>query len=421
MIEQISLRYHNVLTMQKLSTPPVLSADFFDANRRKLKSSAGDNLPIVITGNSLIQKSADTAFPFKQDNNFWYLTGIDQPGMILVIDDVSEYIILPINNRMRDTFDGKIDKEHLKSLSGISNFLSHEDGWEKLRNSLKKSEHVATLEPTDPYIEALGMFSNPARQKLVDELRDINKSIKLHNLQKTFAEMRSIKTAKELAIIEFAITNTENLLADIHDNIAQYKHEREISAKIRQFAELGGFGLGYEPIVAGGANANTLHYEKNNQALAPGVPVLLDVGLSWNHYSADITRTFSSTPSKRYLQVHEAVLSVYDFALGKLKPGVLLANYEGEVAEYMGDKLVELGLISEPTKENIRRFYPHSTSHFLGLDVHDTGNYKEPLAEGMVLTVEPGIYIQDEGLGIRYENNIVITSDGSRVLGGERI
>lgn len=402
--------------MGKIPQPPQLRADFFSSNRRKLQKLFVGTAPIVITGNSYIQKSADTVFPFRQDNNFWYLTGIDEPGLALVIDGTSEYIILPPKNPRREVFDGAIDEQQLKQISGIGEILSYEEGWKKLSKKLKRAKHVATLQPPAAFIEPLQMFTNPARKTLIDTLISHNSSLQILDLQNTFVRMRSIKSAEEIAVIEYAIAKTEELFSELHKKIGTYKNEREIAAEVLHFAQINGLSLGYDSVIAGGVNATILHYVQNNQPLLPKMPVLLDIGLSHLHYSADITRTICVSPSKRYTQVDAAVRAVYDFALTKLKPGVLLADCEKEVEHFMGEKLRELGLIGTINTEEVRNFYPHSTSHFLGLDVHDVGDYAEPLAPGMVLTVEPGIYIKQEGFGIRYENDIVITETGNRVL-----
>lgn len=402
--------------MGKIAQPPQLQADFFASNRQKLRKLFAGTAPTVITGSSYIQKSGDTVFPFRQDNNFWYLTGIDEPGLTLVIDTANEYVILPPKNPRREVFDGAIDEQHLQRTSGIEEFLSHEDGWKKLSKKLKRVKHVATLQPPAAFIEPLQMFTNPARRWLIDALMDCNESLQILDLQSTFVRMRSVKSSEEIEIIEYAVAKTEELFSKLQKKIGTYKNEREIAAEVLYFAESNGLDLGYDSVIAGGVNATTLHYVQNNLALSPEMPVLLDIGLSYSHYSADITRTICKSPSKRYRQVDEAVRSVYDFALKNLKPGVLLTDYEKEVEHFMGEKLRALGLIGTINTEEVRRFYPHSTSHFLGLDVHDVGDYTEPLVPGMVMTVEPGIYIKEEGFGIRFENDIVITETGNRVL-----
>lgn len=142
------------------------------------------------------------------------------------------------------------------------------------------------------------------------------------------------------------------------------------------------------------------------------------MGAGVANYSADISRSWAVNPSKRYQAIHSAVIEVTVFAKGLLKPGVLLKDYEQSVEHFMGEKLRELGLIKNIEHENVRQFFPHSTSHFLGIDVHDIGDYGLPLEAGVVLTVEPGIYVPEEGIGIRIEDDILITTDGIENLSG---
>jgi Xaa-Pro aminopeptidase len=161
-----------------------------------------------------------------------------------------------------------------------------------------------------------------------------------------------------------------------------------------------------------------LHNVVNTGALAADELVLVDVGAQVEQYAADITRTYSlnASPSRRQQAVHAAVLEVQAFAFGLLRPGILLKDYEQQIEHYMGEKLRELGLIKTITHDEVRHFYPHATSHFLGLNVHDVGDYERTLEPGMVLTVEPGIYIQQEGIGIRIEDDVLITEKGIKIL-----
>ena len=145
--------------------------------------------------------------------------------------------------------------------------------------------------------------------------------------------------------------------------------------------------------------------------------VLLDVGAESSQYAADISRTYAiGEPTKRQQQIHEAVIEVQDYAFGLLKPGVMLAEYEKQVTHFMGEKLRSLGLIKNVEDDEIRKYFPHATSHFLGYDVHDVGDYSRPLEPGVVMTVEPGIYIPEEGIGVRIEDDVLITTTGIEIL-----
>ena len=161
-----------------------------------------------------------------------------------------------------------------------------------------------------------------------------------------------------------------------------------------------------------------MHYHSNQSAIAPDNLVMIDIGAEISHYAADITRTFSSgaKPSRRQQIVHEAVGEVQDFAFGLLKPGVMIKAYEQQIEHFMGEKLRELGLIKTIEREQVRKYFPHATSHFLGLEPHDAGNYDQPLEAGVVITVEPGIYIPEEGIGVRIEDDVLITENGIEIL-----
>ena len=195
----------------------------------------------------------------------------------------------------------------------------------------------------------------------------------------------------------------------------------------------GADGHSFEPIVAGGKRACTLHNVANNGALSADELVIIDTGAEVEHYAADITRTISlDTPTKRQRAVHAAVLDVQRFALTLLGPGTVLKEYEQQVQHYMGEKLRELGLIKTINHANIRKFYPHGTSHFIGLNVHDAGDYKHggdwrELEPGMVLTVEPGCYIRPgpgvperyAGIGVRIEDDALVTANGCDIITAE--
>ncbi len=397
------------------------SPEFFKANRDRLRSLFTGTAPIVLTANGLLQRNSDSTFPFRQDSNFWYLTGLEEPDLILVIDKAKEYLIVPGRSDSREAFDGHLDSARLSSISGIEEIFDEKTGWKLLDARLKKVAHAATLAAPPSYIEAHGIYTNPARRKLVRALKQANSNLELLDLRSHLTRMRSIKQPQELLAIKAAITVTASTLKKLHTKgLAKFEHEYQIEAEITAGFRKSGAIHAYTPIVASGANAVTLHYIANNDAVSAGDLVLLDVGAEVSNYASDITRTYATTePSKRQLQVWESVIEVQNYAIGLLKPEVMMRDYEKQVEHFMGEKLRELGLINTIEHDAVRAYYPHATSHFLGLDVHDTGDYDRPLEAGMVLTVEPGIYIAAEGIGIRIEDNILITDDGIEVLSAE--
>jgi Xaa-Pro aminopeptidase len=395
--------------------------EFFAGNRQKLKELFTGTAPIVVTANGLLQRGNDSTFAFAQDANFWYLTGIEDPDIILVMDRDKEYLIVPGRSASREAFDGSVSWDALSKRSGIKVVYNGSEGWEQLEGRLKKVRHVATLAAPLPYVEQYGMYTNPARAALHERIKDINSELEFLDLHQHLIRLRMVKQPVELAAIQAAIDATIKTMKATAKpaKLAKYSYEYEIEAELsRGFRAAGTAGHGFEPIVASGERACTLHNVANNGKLAADELLIIDTGAEVDHYAADITRTYSlgGQPSRRQQQVHQAVLDVQQYAFGLLKPGVAMREYEQAIEHYMGEKLRELGLIKSITKADVRTFYPHATSHFLGLNVHDVGDYERPLEPGMVLTVEPGIYIPKEGIGVRIEDDVVVTADGIKIL-----
>jgi len=400
----------------------IFGSDFFSGNRERLRQLFTGTAPIVLTAYGAVQKGADEAYPFRQDSSFWYLTGIDEPGVVLVMDKGKEYLIVPARDAVIEKFDGAINSEALSRRSGIKDIYGQKEGWKLLEQRLKRVQHVATLAANPPYNEYLGMFTNPARRALIRRIKEVNNEIELLDLRHHLSRMRMIKQPLEVEALQRSIDITIDALKEVMRpaQLAKYAYEYEVEADLsRGFRRRGAEGHGFAPIVAGGMNACTLHHVRNDSALSSDELVVLDVGASYSHYVADITRTVSlnGKPSRRQQQVHEAVAAAQDYAYSLLKPGVLLRDYEQLMETFVGEKLRELGLIKSISRQTVRdAFFPHATSHFLGLDAHDAGDYDEPLKPNTVITVEPGIYIQDEAIGVRIEDDVLITEDGCKVL-----
>ena len=398
----------------------MLDSDFFSANRERLRELFTGTAPIVVTANGMVQKGADEAYPFHQDANFWYLTGISEPDITLVMDKGKEYLIVPGRSDSREVFDGAIDSAELTRLSGIATVLSEKEGWKQLEGRLQKVNHVATLAAAPAYVESWGMYTNPAREMLIKRLRNCNGDLEMLDLRSHLARMRMVKQPQELDMIRRAIDATIDTLKDVTKpkQLAKYAYEYELEADItRGFRMRGTTGHAFSPIVASGKHACTLHHVHNDGLLASNELVVLDVGAEVSHYAADITRTvISGAPSARQQAVYDAVLSVQNYAFSLLKPGVTFQDYEEKIMAYMGEKLRELGLIKTINEESVRQYFPHATSHFLGLNTHDVGDYERPLEPGVVMTVEPGIYIPEEGIGVRIEDDVLITQDGIEIL-----
>ncbi len=394
-----------------------LDVEFFKGNRTALRKLFTGTAPIIITANGLMQRSADTAFPFRQDSNFFYLTGLADPDLVLVMDKDREYLILPERDDHLVTFDGKIEAGSLSRLSGLDEILDSKNGWSRLGSRLKKVRHAAVISAPPLFLTQNQLFTNPARALLISKIQDINPSLELLDLRQHMTRLRMIKQPIEIVQLKQAVDLTVSTLKKVMKKPGDWASENQIEAEISKHFALADAKHGYSPIIAGGVNACTLHYIKNSSPLTPKKLLLIDAGAELENYSADITRTYAmEEPTKRQRQVYQAVLEVKELATSLLKPGITLKEYEKLVHDFMGEKLRELGLIKTIERENIHKYYPHGTSHFLGLDVHDVGDYSSPLETGMVLTVEPGIYIPEESLGIRVEDDILITSNGVDVL-----
>jgi Xaa-Pro aminopeptidase len=394
--------------------------DFFSTNRAKLRAALGNDIPIVIAGNGLMQRSADEAYKFQQDSNFWYLTGVSSPDLTLVMTRDDTYLMVPSLSSVREAFDGAHDVAAYAATSGITDIVSDQDGWQRLRGALAGSTAVATCAALPSYSKPHGLYVLPFRRKLIERLKRLQPGLAVQDIRLPLATLRSVKQPEELHALQRAIKITTDTLQDItlSDAFAQATHEYQLEAALSYgFRSRGADGHAFPPIVGAGAHSTTLHHMDNNGPIEPGDLIVLDVGAAVDHYAADITRTVSRQPvTGRKADVFTAVCMVQDYALSLIKPGILLTEYEKAIELYMGQQLQKLGLIRDSKKESIRHYFPHATSHFLGLDTHDVGDYRVPLQENMVITCEPGIYIPEEGIGVRIEDDILITTAGNTVL-----
>ncbi len=392
------------------------SSAFFQANRQRLRALFAGTAPIVLTANGLLQRNSDVVYPFRQDSNFWYLTGIEDPDIVLVIDRNKEYLIVSDRDEIRQAFDGQINHQRLIDTSGIETIYGEKEGWKKLSIKLKKVKYVATLPAPVAYDPHQGIFTNPAKAHLSRRLKEINATVELLDLRPQLAKMRVVKQPDEIKAMTAAINLTVKAFRKIERSIDDIDHEHDVRTILDKTFIKQGATHAYQPVIAGGIRACTLHYVQNNQSLMEGQLVLIDSGAELHNYAADITRTYcKGQMSKRQRAVIGAVNEALLLGIGELRPGVSFASCEQKVRDFIGEKLRELGLIKSITKETIAQFYPHSP-HFLGLDVHDVGDYQAPLEPGMIMTLEPGIYIPAEGIGVRIEDNILITKKGNKVL-----
>jgi len=399
--------------------PELFQSDFFQKNRQRLRAALADNQLIVVTANGVLQRSSDTTYPFRQDSFFWYLTGINQPDCVLVMDGADEYIIAPELSPAQVIFDGAINTAELQQRSGIDEIVDAKTGWNRLRSALRKDLLVATCLSSASYVSGSGYYANPARQRLLRRVRASANGIKITDIRNMLMQMRMIKQLPELEAIQRAVDITTAAFNQLYKSgIDKYTQEYELEAFLTGSFVSRGATHAYAPIVASGDRACTLHYIANNQPLPADSYVLIDTGAEVSNYAADVTRTYSQgAPGSKQQLIWGAVREAHIYGLSLMRPGRTLRENESDMTDFLGKKLHQLGYIGTKTDvSTIRQYYPHGLSHFVGLDVHDVGDYQRPLEPGMVLTVEPGLYIPKERVGVRIEDTVVITEDGHRNL-----
>lgn len=375
-------------------------------------------LPLVVTAFDAVQQSRDGAAPFLQEANFYWLTGIDEPGWRCIITSDKYYLVAPERDGIHRIFEGGLSPERALEKSGADVVISHEEAAVVLEALAQKESSVYTIGP-DPHEEHYSFVSNPAPERLRDELRVIFG--KVEDARSALGKVRAIKRPNEIEVMEHAVAITVDAFAKVKDAIqsGDATHERQLEAIFTyEMRSNGADGHAYEPIVAGGRNALTLHYATNNDTLPKNGLVLMDVGARLGGYSADITRTFAiGVPSEREREVHAVVEHAHHAIIALISPGASLRDYHDKVDGIMKEALVSLGLLNDVSDDDAyRRYFPHAISHGLGIDVHESLGGFDTFQPGMMLTVEPGIYIPEEGIGVRIEDDILVTPDGARNL-----
>lgn len=392
-----------------------IDADFFRHNRARLAEKLGGGL-FSATAYTRLQRGADMPFRFEQESNFWFLTGINEPDWKLVYDGITHHswLVMPDIAEIHRIFDGGLSIEEAKLISGVNNVITHDELLPLYRRLARTHSLAYTVGPPRRS-DHFNFVLNPALIEHQHQLERNFAKVQLANTE--LSQMRLIKQPDEIVCIKEAIKDTVCAFQLVHERMNDFKYEHEIEAEFNYlFRRKGGMGHAYDPIIAAGAHATTLHYLQNNGPIKSRQLVLIDVGARKNGYAADITRTYiRGEPTKRQREVHDVVREVQQFEIGLMKPGASFVASEREARQFYGEKLRELGLVHTVDDDTIHKYWPHA-SHYLGIDVHDVGDYKAPLAPGMVLTVEPGLYIPEEGIGVRIEDDILITANGNQNL-----
>jgi Xaa-Pro aminopeptidase len=380
----------------------------------------------IFNSNDIMPANADGSMPFRQNTDLFYLTGIDQEETILVIapdaskEEWKEMVFVRKTSDEILVWEGhKLTKEQATEVSGIRSVYWLDEFDVAFKKVVCEAENIYLN--SNEHLRA----NNPVETRDDRFRKMMLEKFPLHTynrLQPIMHRIRSVKEKEEVAQIARACDITrqafERVCAFVKPGVMEYEVEAEI---YHEFLRQGSRRPAYEPIIASGANACVLHYVGNDQPCNEGDLLLLDFGCEYGNYAADLTRTIpvNGRFTKRQKEVYNAVLRVHREASKLLRPGKQLDDYHKEVGALMESELLQLGLIDENDIRNqdpkwpaYKKYFMHGTSHYLGLDVHDYGMWHEPIQVGNVFTVEPGIYIREEGIGIRLENNIVVTKDG---------
>ena len=404
-----------------------IDANLYIANRKKFTERMTANTLAVFNSNDIFPISADSTMPFQQHRDILYLSGVDQEESILVLFPHAsnpahrEVLFLKETSDLIAVWEGeKLTKETAFLTSGIKTVY-----WLQQFQTIFKQMMA----------EAQGMYLNTnehlrantevetREDRFIKQVKQDYPAHQVHKSAPIMHKIRSIKEAVELELMQRACKITEagvrRLLGFIKPGVWEYEIEAELA---HEFLRNRSNGFAYTPIVASGKNACVLHYIENNQQCQDGDVILLDVGAEYANYSSDLTRCLpvNGRFTARQKAVYNAVLHVKNEAQKLLVPGTIMAEYHKQVGSLMEEQLVGLGLISmddiktqNPDWPAYKKYFMHGTSHFLGLDTHDVGMWHEPISAGMVFTCEPGIYIPEEGLGIRLEDDLVVQSSGA--------
>ncbi len=400
-----------------------IHSDLFVQNRSRLVKMMKPNSIAIFLANDEMPRSADSHHSFRQNADLFYLTGIDQEQTILVlfpdhpIPANREMLFIRRTNEVIAVWEGhKYTMDEAQTTSGIKN-IHWADSFENLLSPLMYQASTCYLNLN----EHSRMF-NHVPDKEMRFARELRESFPLHQFERVAPFMHFLRATKsdiELELMRKSVEITEKAFRRVLAFVKPGVYEYEIEAEIQhEYLMNRASGPAYPSIIAAGKNSCVLHYTDNNKACKDGDILLMDFGADYANYAADLSRTIpvNGRFSPRQLAVYRAVLRVLNFAKKLLIPGTLIEEYHKEVGNFMESELIQLGLLNgkdvanqHPDRPLYKKYFMHGTSHFLGIDVHDVGNRYLPLREGMVLTCEPGIYIPEEGLGIRLENDVIVT------------
>jgi Xaa-Pro aminopeptidase len=407
-----------------------LDPQIFIQNRKRFVAKMQKNSIAIIVSNDEYPLNGDALYDFKQNSELFWLSGIEQEGtMVILFPDnpdpkYREVLVMVRPQELKEIWDGKrLRANEASAISGMKTIV-----WLDTLDGL--------LQPWVHLADAIYLDSNENDRKnnllrtneyrFIDEMKSRYPLHTFLRAAKLMKELRAIKTKEEVVVIQKAIDITEVAFRRLLQFIKPGVHEYEIEAEIyHSFLSQRATGVAYHSIIASGDNARTLHYNSNNNVCKDGEMVLMDFGAAYGGYCADLTRTVpvNGKFTKRQKEVYNACLHLHDYAKSILKPGITISNYTDKVGEEANKQFLKIGLLSKSDIKNedaenraYRKYLYHGISHHLGIDVHDLGTKTDPITAGMVFTIEPGIYIKEEKMGVRIENNIWITKTGNQDL-----
>jgi Xaa-Pro aminopeptidase len=408
-----SVRYHPI------------SPSLFIRNRKHLRELLLPNSMVILHSNDIYPTNADGSLPFKQNSDLFYLTGVEQEETILILmphaldPKEREILFLKETSEQIAIWEGeKLTKSQAREATGIERIEWSHTFESFLHRLVPQVERIYLA--TNEHLRA-SVVVETRNARFIKECQSRYPLHRYERLAPLLARLRILKSPEEIQIIQKACDITEagfrRLLGYIEPGVGEWEIEAEL---LHEFVRRGARGFSYAPIIGSGKNACVLHYVSNDKICQDGEVILLDVAAEYAGWASDLTRSVpvNGKFTKRQRSVYNAVLRVFRQANELLRPGNTPMNYQKQVIEIMERELVQLGLINAkdareqgPDKALVKKYFMHGTSHHLGLDVHDVCPYQEPFAPGMVLTIEPGIYIREEGLGIRLENDVLIGTD----------
>ena len=380
----------------------------------KLILNFENNSLLVIYSGDLMYKTLDQTFPFEVDRSFYYYTSLKEETaavVVKILNGKSETVLYkPMTDPEKAKWvGGFLDADEASLISKIDNVRDSKNLLDDVLNNLKSGDIKILYTASYPKYHVYPFY------KSIESAAAQN-GILVESLIPKITKQRLIKDENEIKALQKAIDVTNSGLKEVLRNITKFKNEASAQATFEKVLKENKTGIAFDTISASGENATTLHYVKNDSNIEKNSLILLDLGASYNLYNADISRTYPTNGkfSERQKLLYNIVLDTSKKAIKMVKPGVNYFDIITFAKDYLAQRLIEIGKIKE--KDEIVKYYFHSVGHPLGLDVHDLGNRDIILEPGMVFTIEPGLYIKDEKIGIRIEDDILVTEKGNKVL-----